>query len=68
MQRYKDKYDLWFNTIDFVTMERITRLRQSNFSHENSYQSFVDACEQWWHETPQAEKEYIYHTYNFSPI
>lgn len=68
MQHSNNKLNLWFNTMDLVTMEQITRLRQSDFSHENSYQSFVDACEQWWHETPQVEKEYIYRTYNFLPI
>jgi hypothetical protein len=58
--QHNNNLDLWFNTLDFVTMERITCLRQSNFSHENGCQSFVDACEQWWSKTPQVEKEYIY--------
>jgi hypothetical protein len=58
--QHNNKLDLWFGSLNFVTIERITRLRQSNFSYENGYQSFVDACEQWWHETPQVEKEYIY--------
>jgi hypothetical protein len=55
-----NKLKQWFGSLDFVTMERITRLRQGFYSPEDGFQSFVDACEQWWHETPQVEKEYIY--------
>jgi hypothetical protein len=62
--QHNNKFNLWFNALDFTAMERITRLRQSDFSHENGYQSFVDACEQWWHKTPQVEKDYIYSYYN----
>jgi hypothetical protein len=54
----------WFNSLDFVTMERITRLRQSEFSPNDGYQDFVETCEQWWKDTQQVEKEYIYNTYN----
>ena len=56
--------DEWFNSLDFVTMERITRLRQSEFSPKDGYQDFVDACEYWWKNTQQVEKEYIYNTHN----
>ncbi|MDR1543421.1 MAG: hypothetical protein LBS50_03220 [Prevotellaceae bacterium] len=62
--QHNNKYNLWFQSLDFPTMERLTHLRQSNFSHENGYQDFVDACEQWWQETPHAEKEYIYRIFS----
>jgi hypothetical protein len=65
MQHENNKYNLWFGSLDFLTMKRMTRLRQGFYSPEDSYQSFVNACEQWWQETPQIEKEYIYQTYNY---
>ncbi len=54
----------WFNSLDFVTMERITRLRRSEFSPKDGYQDFVEVCEQWWKDTQQVEREYVYSTYN----
>jgi hypothetical protein len=60
MPHNKDKYDLWFGSLNFVTMERITRLRQGFYLPEDGFQDFVDACEQWCYETPQTEKGYIY--------
>ncbi|MDR1347423.1 MAG: hypothetical protein LBJ63_03200 [Prevotellaceae bacterium] len=63
-----NKYNLWFGSLDFVTVERITRLRQGFYSPKDGFQDFVDAYEQWWNETSQVEKEYIYQTHYSPPI
>jgi hypothetical protein len=39
--------DIWFKSLDFVTVERITRLQQGFYSPEDGFQDFVGACKQW---------------------
>lgn len=38
----------WFRGADFKTLERISGLRQDDFSPEDGYQDFVDAVHRWW--------------------
>jgi hypothetical protein len=53
-------WNKWFQNADFPTMEKITGYRQSDFSPEDGYQDFVDACEDWWGELSTEEKREIY--------
>ena len=38
----------WWNNTPFWLMENITGYRQDDFSPEDGYQDFVDACDTWW--------------------
>jgi hypothetical protein len=50
----------WWGETDFRAMERITRYRQLDFSPEDGYQAFVDACNKWWNEKTTDDKISIY--------
>lgn len=60
----KEKLNDWFQSLDFISMEKITRLKQRNFSAEDGYQDFVDACENWWNSIDLEEKKSIYEEWN----
>lgn len=51
----------WFECADFKTMERISGLRQTDFSEEDGYQEFVDAVEEWWENLDDKRKVEIYY-------
>lgn len=38
----------WWANVSFDTMEEITGFRMADFSPEDGYQEFVDACNDWW--------------------
>lgn len=46
----------WWCQSDFQQMERITGYRQDDFSPEDGYQAFVDACDKWWEILSTEEK------------
>ena len=50
----------WYNGLDFETLELITHYRQDDFSPEDGYQDFVDACDEWWNNLSLEEKEDTY--------
>lgn len=54
------KWDKWFKGIDYASMEKITGYQQSDFSSENDFRDFVDACEIWWNELPTDDREELY--------
>ena len=58
------KWDTWFKGCDFATMEKLTGFKQSDYSPEEGYQDFVDACEDWWEELPTEERKEIYTSNN----
>lgn len=58
------KWDKWFKEIDFSTMEKITGYKQSDFSSEDGYQDFVDACEEWWDNLHTEGRKEIYYASN----
>lgn len=59
------KCDRWFfGEADFETMEKITGFKQADYSPEDGYQDFVDACENWWAEKDFVEKMEIYENFN----
>jgi hypothetical protein len=43
-----DLYDEWWGTTCFKEMEQITGYRQSDFSSDDGFQDFVDACDAFW--------------------
>ena len=58
------KWDKWFKECDFATMEKITGYKQSDFSSDDGYQDFVDACEAWWDKLNTEDRKEIYCTSN----
>ena len=54
------KLNEWWIQTDFKEMQIITRYRQLDFSPEDGYQDFVDACDSWWDDLSKEEKQYIY--------
>lgn len=54
------KLDDWFGGLDFIIMEKMIGLRQYDFSDEDGYQDFVDACENWWNNLDMEERKVIY--------
>lgn len=60
----KNTLEEWWGEQGFRDMERITGFRQSDFSPEDGYQDFVDACDKWWDKLPYDDKVWVYK--NFS--
>lgn len=60
----EEKIANWWNNTPFWLMENITGYRQDDFSQEDGYQDFVDACDDWWMALSDEDKEQIYHDYN----
>ncbi|MDR1459492.1 MAG: hypothetical protein LBI60_04695 [Bacteroidales bacterium] len=58
------KCDTWFKGCDFTTMEKLTGFKQTDYSPEDGYQDFVDACEDWWEKLRTEEREEIYTSNN----
>lgn len=46
----------WWQGMDFKGMERITGLRQADFSARDGYQGFVHACNALWHALSDEQK------------
>ena len=45
---YKQRMEDWWKDLDFITMESITGLHETDYFSEDGLQSFVDACNDWW--------------------
>jgi hypothetical protein len=54
----------WWATASFETMEEITGFRMIDFSTEDGYQEFVEACDDWWNWLPLYNKTIYYQMYN----
>ena len=59
-----ERMEAWWGDTDFPTMEKVTNLRQDDFSPEDGYQDFVDACNKWWEAKSYDEKRTIYKEQN----
>lgn len=46
----------WWEDLDFKDMERITGLRQADFSAQDGYQGFVDSASAWWEQQTTDQK------------
>ena len=55
-----EEANLWWNNTEFHTMEYVTGYYQEDFSPEEGYQDFVDACDEWWERKNDTEKINIY--------
>ena len=58
------KHDVWFDNLGFTALEKISGLKQSDFSAEDGYQAFVDAVEDWWEKLTKRERRNIYEDNN----
>ena len=54
------KVEIWWKYTDFNTMEIITGFSRFDYSDEDGYQDFVDACDEWWDCLSENEKIDIY--------
>lgn len=52
--------EFWWQNTDFSTMEIVTGYNMFDFSDEDGYQDFVDACDEWWNSQSEYEKINIY--------
>ena len=57
---FVERMEAWWGDADFPTMERVTGYRQDDFSPEEGYQDFVDACNEWWKAKSYDEKRAIF--------
>ena len=61
---FVERMEAWWGDADFPTMERVTGYRQDDFSPEDGYQDFVDACNEWWKAQSYDEKRAIFKELN----
>ena len=54
------KANEWYHQTDFVTLERISGLKEDDFDPADGSQDFVDACDLWWENLSDQEKVSIY--------
>jgi len=52
--------NIWWNNTEFKEMEKISGFRQLDFSPEDGYQDFVDACDNWWDSLSMDYKQDMY--------
>ena len=54
----------WMCTTDFITMEKITGLKQYNYDAKEGYQAFIDACKTMWKDLSiEEEKTSLWNQY-----
>ena len=53
---YLQRVEEWWSQANFPTMERITGLRQVDFSAQDGYQGFVDSASAWWEKQTTDQK------------
>jgi hypothetical protein len=58
------KHDLWFDRLDFRELEKITGLKQCDYSPEEGYIAFCEACDDWWEDLSLSQKKNIYEDNN----
>lgn len=54
--------DEWWLTLGFDTLEQLTGLQHADYSPNNAYQAFLDACDIWWNTKTAKEKIKIFKT------
>ena len=59
-KEFEERMEAWWGDTDFPTMEKVTGYRQDDFSPNEGYQDFVDACNRWWEAKSYNEKREIY--------
>ena len=58
------KYNEWFGNLDFRSLERVTGFVQTDYSPEDGYQDFVDACEDWWADLTPSQRKEVYESHS----
>ena len=61
---FMERMEAWWGETDFREMERITGFCQDDFSPEDGYQDFVDACSEWWEKMTYDEKRAVFNEHN----
>lgn len=64
LKEFKGRMQEWWQGLEFKEMEQVTGFRQTDFSPEDGYQEFVDACEKWWNGKSYDEKRIIWKKYH----
>lgn len=64
MSKKNYKADKWWASCGFDDMEKVSGFRQDDFSPEDGYQEFVDACDKWWDALSASSKQTLYDTFN----
>ena len=54
----------WWLNVPFDIMEEVTGFRMIDFSSEDGYQEFVEACNDWWDWLTLDNKIIYYQMYN----
>lgn len=60
---YRQALAAWWAQTNFQDMQRTTGLHQSDFSGQNGYQDFLDACNAHWNALPIERQITIWHKY-----
>lgn len=61
---YRQRMQAWWSSCDFITMERITGLRETDYPSDDGSQAFVDTADGWWNGQDYDRKRNIYKEYN----
>lgn len=56
----RDSTEMWWGELGFEDMERVSGFRQDDYSAEDGYQEFVDACNEWWDDLDENERISVY--------
>lgn len=64
LKEFKERMQEWWQGLEFKEMEQVTGFRQTDFSPEDGYRKFVDACEKWWNGKSYDEKRIIWEKYH----
>lgn len=54
----------WWARASFSTKEKITGFRRIDFTPDDGYQEFLDACDKWWDWMTLENKVFYYQMYN----
>ena len=60
--RTHENLNQWWNNVDFLTMQRITRYSLTSFDNDDD---FIDACDEFWQDLSLQEKKYYYEQYKY---
>lgn len=63
---FVQKMQSWWASIDFITLEHITKLREIDYPSKDGSQAFVDAANEWWNSQDYEQKRSIYIEYNLN--
>ena len=62
--RIHPKMQLWWQSRDSMTMQRIMGLKECDYLQDDNSQAFVNTANEWWDNRDYDEKRNIYKEYN----